>query len=85
MATEKKPPHQALKPGEKRCNRKLARVRVRVEHALASIKICRIVKDEFRNLSEGWSDLVMAIATSLHNFRQQHRFYRHKTTNAYFR
>jgi hypothetical protein len=39
-----------LKPGEKRTNRKLARVRVRAEHAIAGIKICRIAKDEFRNL-----------------------------------
>jgi hypothetical protein len=73
-----------LKPGEKRHNRKLARVRVRAEHAIAGIKICRITKDVFRNLLDDLSDLAMSIATGLHNFRRQRRRYRHKSTNAYF-
>jgi hypothetical protein len=73
-----------LKPGEKRTNRKLARVRVRAEHAIAGIKICRIAKDEFRNLVEGMSDLAMCVATGLHNLRRVSRRYRHKSTNAYF-
>ena len=62
----------------------LARVRVRVEHAIAGIKICRITKDVFRNLVDGLSDLVMSIATGLHNFRRRARYYRHKNSNAYF-
>jgi hypothetical protein len=73
-----------LKPGEKRHNRKLARVRVRAEHAIAGIKICRITKDVFRNLIDNLSDLAMSIATGLHNFRRPRRRYRHKSTNAYF-
>jgi len=73
-----------LTPGEKRHNRKLARVRVRAEQAIAGIKICRITKDVFRNLADGLSDLVMSIATGLHNFRRARRRYRHKSTNAYF-
>jgi len=73
-----------LRPGEKRRNRKLARVRVRAEHAIAGIKICRITKDVFRNLVDGSSDLAMSIATGLHNFRRARRRYRHKSTNAYF-
>ena len=73
-----------MSPSEKRGNRKLARVRVRAEHAIAGIKICRITKDVFRNLAEGMSDMAMSIATSLHNFRQARRRYRHKSTNAYF-
>lgn len=73
-----------MRPGEKRHNRKLARVRVRVEHAIAGIKICRITKDVFRNLAEGLSDLAMRIATGLHNFRRARRRYRHKRSNAYF-
>jgi hypothetical protein len=58
---------------------------VRAEHAIAGIKICRITKDEFRNLIEGLSDGAMAIATALHNFRRGRRRYRHKSSNAYFR
>jgi hypothetical protein len=73
-----------LRPGEKRTNRKLARLRVRAEHAIAGIKICRITKDVFRNLAEGLSDRVMNIATGLHNLRRARRRYRHKRSNAYF-
>jgi len=73
-----------LKPAEKRRNRKLARVRVRAEHAIAGIKICRITKDVFRNLADNSSDVAMMIATGLHNFRSARRHFRHKSTNAYF-
>lgn len=73
-----------MTPGQKRHNRTLARVRVRAEHAIAGIKICRITKDVFRNLAEGLSDLVMSIATGLYNLRRARRRYRHKRTNAYF-
>lgn len=73
-----------MRPGEKRTNRKLARLRVRAEHAIAGIKICRITKDVFRNLAEGLSDRVMNIATALHNLRRVRRRYRRKRSNAYF-
>jgi hypothetical protein len=73
-----------LKPGEKRTNRKLARLRVRAEHAIAGIKICRITKDVFRNLADGLSDRAMNIATGLHNLRRIRRRYRRKRSNAYF-
>src|SRR3954454_23468081 len=36
--------HRELTAAEKRTNRKLGRIRVRVEHALAGVKRCRIVK-----------------------------------------
>jgi len=62
----------------------LARVRVRAEHAIAGIKICRITKDVFRNLATGSSDLAIEIATGLHNFRRAKRRFRHKSSNAYF-
>ena len=54
---------------EKRTNRKLGRVRVRVEHALAGVKRCRIVKDVLRDTAEGVSDSVMEAACGLHNLR----------------
>jgi hypothetical protein len=60
-------------------------VRVRVEHAIAGIKICRIAKDQFRNLADGLSDLAMDIACGLHNFRIKRRARRHKSSDAYFR
>src|SRR5207249_7462848 len=50
---KKKPPRGELTPSEKRTNRKLARIRVKVEHALAGAKCSRVVKDVFRNTKEG--------------------------------
>jgi len=44
-----------------------------VEHALAGVKRSRIVKDILRNTKDGFSDMVMAIACALHNFRVDHR------------
>jgi hypothetical protein len=46
---------------------------VKVEHALAGIKRCRIVKDVFRLTKKGISDVVMEIACALHNLRVSHR------------
>jgi hypothetical protein len=70
---KKKPPRGELTAAEKRTNRKLARIRVRVEHALAGVKRSRIVKDVFRNTKEGVSDSVMEAACGLHNLRVQNR------------
>ncbi len=58
---------------ENRTNRKLARVRVRGEHALSGVKRVRIVKDVLRNTKDDFSDLVMVIACGLHNLRVQIR------------
>jgi DDE superfamily endonuclease len=58
-----------LEPSDKFLNRIVSGVRIRVEHVIAGVKRCRIVKDVFRNLTEGFSDLVMEVACALHNFR----------------
>lgn len=58
---------------DKERNRKISKVRVRVEHAIAGIKRSRIVKDILRNTKDNFSDLVMVIACSLHNLRVDHR------------
>jgi len=58
---------------EKENNRKLSKVRVKVEHAISGIKRSRTVKDIFRNTKDGFSDLVMVLACGLHNFRVDHR------------
>jgi hypothetical protein len=59
--------------GKKLLNRILSGVRVRVEHTLAGVKRCRIVKDVLRSTKEGVSDLVMEIACGLHNLRVTYR------------
>src|ERR1700720_2593431 len=70
---KKKPPRGKLTQAEKRTNRKLSRVRVKVEHALAGVKRSRIVKDVLRNTQEGISDSVMEAASGLHNLRVLNR------------
>jgi hypothetical protein len=70
---KKKPRKGALSAAEKRTNRRISQVRVRVEHALAGVKRSRIVKDVLRNTKEDLSDLVMVLACGLHNVRVQYR------------
>lgn len=85
MSAEKKPRGGELTAQEKRTNQRLARIRVRGEHALAGVKISRIVKDVLRNLTEGFSDRVMLAACGLHNLRITRRQRRRKNSDAYFR
>src|SRR5207247_1733874 len=49
---KKKAPRKELTPAEKRANRKLAAIRVKVEHGLAGVKRARLVKDTFRNTTD---------------------------------
>ena len=44
-----------------------------VEHVIAGVKRCRIVKDVLRLTTEGISDVVMEIACGLHNLRVSYR------------
>lgn len=55
--------------GDRILNRIIASVRIVVEHVIAGVKRCRIVKDVLRLTKEGVSDLVMEIACGLHNLR----------------
>ena len=50
-------------------NRMISGVRVAVEHVIAGVKRCRIVKEGFRLTTPGASDLIMEIAGGLHNLR----------------
>ncbi len=73
MPAQKKPRNGELTPEEKEQNRKLSRLRVRVEHSLAGVKRSRSVKDVLRNTKEGYSDLTMVVACGLHNLRLECR------------
>jgi len=73
VSAEKKPRGGELTPQEKEQNRKLSRVRVRVEHALAGVKRSRSVKDVLRNTKEGFSDQAIVAACGLHNLRVECR------------
>ena len=50
-------------------NHLISSARVVVEHVIAGVKRCRMVKDVLRLTTEGISDLVMEIACGLHNLR----------------
>ena len=54
---------------EKWLNSLIAGVRGVVEHVIAGVKRCRIVRDVLRLTQEGMSDMVMEIACGLHNLR----------------
>ena len=54
-------------------NRLFSAVRVVVEHVIAGVKRCRMVKDVLRLTTEGIADQVMEIACGLHNLRVSSR------------
>jgi len=55
--------------GERLLNGLFSSMRVVVEHVIAGVKRCRIVKDVLRLTKADISDLVMEIAGGLHNLR----------------
>lgn len=66
---KKKPKGQELDGCERFFNRIFSAIRIEVEHVIAGVKRCRIVKDLLRNTKEGFSDLIIEVACALHNFR----------------
>jgi hypothetical protein len=70
---KKKPRGGELTSEEKYENKLISSIRVVVEHVIAGIKRCRIVKDVFRNTKANYDDDVIELACGLHNFRSYHR------------
>jgi hypothetical protein len=66
---KKKPKGGTLSDEDNQRNTLIARLRIAVEHVIAGLKRCHIVKDLFRNTKQYFDDLVMEIACGLHNFR----------------
>lgn len=66
---KKKPRGGELCEEDKKRNTLISRIRIVIEHVIAGIKRCRIVKDVFRNTKEKYDDLVMEITCGLYNFR----------------
>jgi hypothetical protein len=64
----KKPRGEELSTEQKAENRKISQQRVAVEHTLSGIKIFKIVSTVFRNIKDGFDDLVMEVACGLFNF-----------------
>jgi len=69
---QKKPKGRDLSAEEKAQNTAISRERIRVEHSIGGAKVYRIIHDIFRNLKQGFDDLVMETACGLHNFRVDH-------------
>lgn len=84
LQPKKKPRGRELSATDKQRNHRISQVRVVVEHVIAGVKRCRIVKDILRNTKDKFDDLVMEIACGLHNFRTTRRSKR-KGANPYFR
>jgi hypothetical protein len=69
MQPVKKPKGRMLTREEKEYNRKISSFRVRVEHAIGSIKRMRIVKDECRLRANYFVQRIFKTCAALHNFR----------------
>lgn len=69
LLSQKKPRGAELAAEDLLLNRIIAGFRIEVEHVIAGVKRCRILKDAFRNLKEGFSDMAMEVACGLHNLR----------------
>ena len=66
---QKKPKGKNLTQEQKLRNSEISADRVRIEHAIGSIKRARIVKDECRLRKDNFLNNVFAACAALHNFR----------------
>src|SRR6202030_4585281 len=66
----KKPRGKELSPEQKEENRKISSKRVLIEHSIGGIKVFHIVSTIFRNIKDGFEDLVMETVCGLFNFIQ---------------
>lgn len=70
VCTPRKKPHgRPLHYQHRRANRKLARARVPVEHALASVKRLGVLRQPLRAKRRTTADVVILIGCALHNYR----------------
>lgn len=65
----KKPKGKELTQEQKEHNQTISKERIRVEHSIGGVKVFGIVHQIFRNMCEGFDDLVMETACGLHNLR----------------
>ena len=70
---QKKPRGKELTEEQKESNRLISSDRVRVEHAIGSVKRYRIVKDECRLRKNNFVDRIFLYCAALHNFRLKTR------------
>jgi len=66
---QKKPKGKELTQEQKEKNREISVDRVRIEHAIGSMKRARIVKDECRLRKNNFVNKILASCAAIHNFR----------------
>ena len=69
IVPHKRKKNKLLTQEEEKYNRWLAKIRVKIEHTLASVKIFRKVKEKFRGRLFAREDTVMLVACALHNLK----------------
>jgi len=69
LQAKKKPQEGKLSPEEKEANRRVSKLRVRLEHSSAGVKLFRSVRDICRNFKAGFEDTLIETACGLHNLR----------------
>jgi len=65
----KKKKNKELSSEQKEFNKTVSKARVKIEHILGSVKICRKVKDKFRGRLFAREDKVILVACGLHNLK----------------
>lgn len=66
-------PTTSLTPQQKQENKAHARLRIKIEHALAGVKRLEAVSQVYRNKSIPFNDLVMCLACSLWNLHLKNK------------
>ena len=54
---------------QKEQNRQISKERIGVEHSIGGVKVYGIVREIYRNMCEGFDELVMETTCGLHNLR----------------
>jgi hypothetical protein len=73
LQPKKKPRGKELTQDEKEDNRRISKIRIRIEHAIGGVKRYRIVKDKSRHWKKDFREKVMETCCGLHNFRLNFR------------
>jgi len=69
----KKPKGKELTYGDNQENKRIPRIRIKVEYAIGGMKKCRIVKVRFRCHKLGFENMVILKDCGLLNFRISHK------------
>ena len=72
---KKKSKGKELIIAEKQENKRISRIKIKVEHTIGDMKKCRIVKEQIRYHKFGFEDMVILITCGLHNFQSQNESY----------